>query len=259
MYAPAFHPAMRFVGPTRREIGIRTVFNILGPIDEPGRGKTPADRRRSPGNCAETGLGVVPVGKRACSARSCRGGARRTWAFGPVDGDGIRCQGRRRADLPYIAIGCRPWRGSIGNARRWRRRRKTSDNTGRPFRRTGPRRDVTLMNAGAGIYAAEAATSIAEGVERGQDRRSIPVGPWSGSINSSRCLGSSAPKKKRPGVPQVTHVQTGTILDEILARTTADWPSASSRMPVSDLEVGPARVRHRSVYEPHSRVRKFRS
>src|ERR671913_2542554 len=31
MYAPAFHPAMRFVGPTRREIGIRTVFNILGP------------------------------------------------------------------------------------------------------------------------------------------------------------------------------------------------------------------------------------
>src|SRR5919106_3711261 len=35
MYAPAFHPAMRFVGPTRREIGIRTVFNILGPLTNP--------------------------------------------------------------------------------------------------------------------------------------------------------------------------------------------------------------------------------
>lgn len=35
MFAPSFHPAMRFAGPTRREIGIRTVFNILGPLTNP--------------------------------------------------------------------------------------------------------------------------------------------------------------------------------------------------------------------------------
>ena len=35
MYAPAFHPAMRFVGPARKEIGIRTVFNVLGPLTNP--------------------------------------------------------------------------------------------------------------------------------------------------------------------------------------------------------------------------------
>lgn len=35
MFAPMFHPAMRFAGPVRREIGIRTVFNILGPISNP--------------------------------------------------------------------------------------------------------------------------------------------------------------------------------------------------------------------------------
>ena len=35
MYAPAFHPAMRFAGPVRREIGVRTVFNLLGPITNP--------------------------------------------------------------------------------------------------------------------------------------------------------------------------------------------------------------------------------
>lgn len=35
MFAPTFHPAMKHVGPTRREIGIRTVFNILGPLTNP--------------------------------------------------------------------------------------------------------------------------------------------------------------------------------------------------------------------------------
>jgi len=35
MFAPAFHPAMRFAAGPRREIGIRTVFNILGPLTNP--------------------------------------------------------------------------------------------------------------------------------------------------------------------------------------------------------------------------------
>jgi anthranilate phosphoribosyltransferase len=37
MFAPTYHPAMRHVGPTRREIGIRTIFNILGPLTNPAR------------------------------------------------------------------------------------------------------------------------------------------------------------------------------------------------------------------------------
>jgi anthranilate phosphoribosyltransferase len=35
MFAPAFHPAMKYAAPVRREIGIRTVFNILGPLTNP--------------------------------------------------------------------------------------------------------------------------------------------------------------------------------------------------------------------------------
>ncbi len=35
MFAQAFHPAMKFVAPLRREIGIRTVFNMLGPLTNP--------------------------------------------------------------------------------------------------------------------------------------------------------------------------------------------------------------------------------
>jgi anthranilate phosphoribosyltransferase len=35
MFAPAFHPAMKYAAAPRREIGIRTVFNILGPLTNP--------------------------------------------------------------------------------------------------------------------------------------------------------------------------------------------------------------------------------
>jgi anthranilate phosphoribosyltransferase len=35
MFAPAFHPAMRFAAGPRRELGVRTVFNIMGPLTNP--------------------------------------------------------------------------------------------------------------------------------------------------------------------------------------------------------------------------------
>ena len=35
MFAPAFHPAMKYAAEPRREIGIRTVFNLLGPLTNP--------------------------------------------------------------------------------------------------------------------------------------------------------------------------------------------------------------------------------
>ena len=35
MFAPIFHPAMKYAAPVRREMGIRTVFNVLGPLTNP--------------------------------------------------------------------------------------------------------------------------------------------------------------------------------------------------------------------------------
>ncbi|GAA1106935.1 anthranilate phosphoribosyltransferase [Nesterenkonia jeotgali] len=37
LFAQSFHPAMRHVGPVRRQLGIRTVFNFLGPLSNPAR------------------------------------------------------------------------------------------------------------------------------------------------------------------------------------------------------------------------------
>ncbi len=51
MFAPTFHPAMRYAAPVRREIGIRTVFNTLGPLTNP------AGAQRQVLGVADPGLG----------------------------------------------------------------------------------------------------------------------------------------------------------------------------------------------------------
>ncbi|GAB4320210.1 MAG: anthranilate phosphoribosyltransferase [Promethearchaeota archaeon] len=40
LFAPKFHPAMRFASPVRREVGIPTVFNVLGPLTNPAGAST---------------------------------------------------------------------------------------------------------------------------------------------------------------------------------------------------------------------------
>lgn len=41
-FAPIFHPAMRFAGPARKELGVPTIFNILGPLANPAQPKAMA-------------------------------------------------------------------------------------------------------------------------------------------------------------------------------------------------------------------------
>ena len=57
-FAPRFHPAMRFAGPVRKELGIPTVFNYLGPLANPGRAKFQVVGVNDPA-MAETMLGVL--------------------------------------------------------------------------------------------------------------------------------------------------------------------------------------------------------
>src|SRR4029078_7532153 len=43
-FAPTFHPSMKHAGPTRRELGIRTAFNLPGPLTNPGGATHPGGR-----------------------------------------------------------------------------------------------------------------------------------------------------------------------------------------------------------------------
>lgn len=165
MYAPAFHPAMRFVGPARREMGIRTVFNILGPLTNPAGARHQLIGVGHPeisGKLARAlqtlgaqhavlvhdGDGLDELGLSAPSEVTeydARVGEIRTYQLLPED------LGLQRAETSTLLGGDAETNvgitRSILNGER------------------GPRRDVILLNAGAGLYAADAADSVAEGVD----------------------------------------------------------------------------------------------
>jgi anthranilate phosphoribosyltransferase len=164
MYAPAFHPAMRFVGPARREMGIRTVFNVLGPLTNPAgarhqligvghpdiAGKL-ADVLRVLGSAhavlvhAAEGLDELGLnGISTVTEYDARRGEVVTYSIDP------RELGLEVADRAAISG------GDLSENVAITRRILQGDN--------GPRRAVTLLNAGAGLYAANAVDSIAEGI-----------------------------------------------------------------------------------------------
>ena len=164
MYAPAFHPAMRFVGPARREIGIRTIFNVLGPLTNPagarhqlvGVGHPDIARKlaevlgllgsvRAVLVHAEEGLDEIGIaGASAVTEFDARQGEVRTYVVTPED------FGLERGTVADLAGG-----GAAENVAITREILSGA---------TGPRRAITLLNAGAGIYAADAADSFAEGI-----------------------------------------------------------------------------------------------
>ncbi len=178
LFAPAFHPAMRHVGGVRSELGIRTVFNVLGPLANPAHVRHQALGVGDP-RLAETMAGVLH-----------RLGHRRAIVFaGPQGIDELGLAGAaqchevtpagvrdftldpREFDIPAASLDALRGGDKDDNARRIR-----AILDGEP----GPARDVVALNAAAALVAAERAPDFAEGLE--QARASIDSG------SARRCL-----------------------------------------------------------------------
>ena len=163
MFAQKYHSSMKYVGSIRRELGVRTVFNILGPITNPAR---PAyqllgvydEYLVEPMAKVLSSLGVkrglVVYGQDKLDEISvsapttvCEfdGGEYRTYTITPEDFGLTRAQ---KADI----VGGTP----AENAQ------ITLDILSGV---KGPKRDIVLLNAGAGLYIAEKADSLAAGVK----------------------------------------------------------------------------------------------
>lgn len=166
MYAPAFHPAMRFAGPVRREIGIRTVFNLLGPLVNPAGATHQVVGVPSPDVAprvarvmgllgsrhalvvhAHEGLDELGVaGVSTIAEMMMRESAWVTTYEITPDRFGLRCH-----TLEEIRGGSVQENVAITQS-------VLSGEHGAP-------RDVTVLNAGAAIYAADRADSLEEGVK----------------------------------------------------------------------------------------------
>ena len=162
LFAPALHPAMRFVGPTRREIGIRTIFNSLGPLTNPagaqhqllgvGDAEVAAKvaavlSRLGVGRAlvvhSEDGLDEVSLGA-PTTVHELNGSELKTYTLTPEEA------GFERIPLSAVKTGTKE-----ENAARMR-----AVLAGK----AGPDREYTLINAGAALVAANRAASVKEGV-----------------------------------------------------------------------------------------------
>jgi anthranilate phosphoribosyltransferase len=162
LFAPTFHPSMRHAGPTRRELGVRSAFNLLGPLTNPAR---PTRQ-------------LVGVPRPELAELLARAllllGAERAWVVHGADGiDEISLAGHTKvaecwhgtvrtfyvhpsefglskAPVAALAGGDAAENASII--------RRVLD--GAP----GPARDVVLMNAAAGLFVAGRVPSLRSGI-----------------------------------------------------------------------------------------------
>lgn len=162
MFAQLFHPAMKFAAGPRREIGIRTVFNILGPLTNPAGARAQVLGVPAPSLvtrlaealarlgaqhalvvCGADGVDEISIGAPTLVAE-VRDGEIRSYTITPED-FGFRrtgLDGLRGGDAAHNAMVTREILG------------------GAP----GPARDVVLLNAAAALVASDLADDLTQGI-----------------------------------------------------------------------------------------------
>jgi anthranilate phosphoribosyltransferase len=162
LFAPTFHPSMRHAAPVRKELGVRTAFNLLGPLTNPAR----ATRQlvgvprpeltelvaRALGLLGSERVWVVHAADGLdelsttgyTKVSECRDGVLRTFFVHPTE------FGLPKATLDDLRGGDAQRNADIARA--------CLAGT------TGPVRDIVLLNAGASLFIAGAAPDVSAGI-----------------------------------------------------------------------------------------------
>ena len=167
MFAPNHHPAMKNVAPVRREMGVRTIFNILGPLTNPAgaphtlMGVFHADlvgiqvrvmQQLGADHVlvvhARDGMDEISLGA-ATLVGELKDGTIREYEIHPED-YGITMQSSRQLRVADAAESKGMLLGALDNL-------------------PGAPREIVVLNAGAALYAAGVAASIGEGIGRARE------------------------------------------------------------------------------------------
>jgi len=165
LFAPLYHSAMRFAAKARQEVGIRSIFNMLGPLTNPAAA-----------NCQVLGV-YAPELTEVFAQTLGSMGVKRAFVVHGHDGlDEISvCASTRVSELCDSRVktyDLSPDRFFGGVARQDEIRGGRPDENALitrsilEKRAQGPRRNIVLINAGAAILAAGRADSFEEGIEK---------------------------------------------------------------------------------------------
>ena len=162
MFAPNHHPAMKNVAPVRRELGVRTLFNILGPLTNPAgapnillgvfhpdlvgilvRALQSLGAEHALVVHGKDGLDEISLGA-ATLVGELKDGVIREYEIHPED-FGFQMVGTRALQVENPEDSRAMLLGVLEG-------------------QAGPARDIVLLNAGAALYAADVAASIADGI-----------------------------------------------------------------------------------------------
>jgi len=163
MFAPNFHPAMKYAAVPRREIGIRTVFNILGPLVNPAKARFQV-----------IGVPSKELGEKVASVLHRLGTEHSLVVHGTEGMDEISVSGKSLIwdinqhgvsspreifpeDLGFMRASATQIRG--GTARQNARILRGILN-----REVGARRNIVVLNAAAALVAGNKASDLKEGV-----------------------------------------------------------------------------------------------
>ena len=164
MFAPKFHPAMRFAGPVRREIGIRTAFNVLGPLTNPAYARHQV-----------VGVADAKLAEKLALALSRLGTTHAVVVHGHGGLDELALSG---PNLAYdVRSGTAPRQLTIDGADLGLARADLDAVRGGDVARnmaivravlggesTAAQRDIVLLNAAAALFAADRAATLADGL-----------------------------------------------------------------------------------------------
>jgi len=163
MFAQAHHPAMRYAAPVRRELGTRTVFNVLGPLTNPARARAQVVGVYSPALVRPIAEALVQLGSRRAFVVHGAGGIDELSPVGPsvvaevVDG-GVRDRTIDPHELGLEPCSLEELAGGSPDENAAAIRRVFA---GEP----GGKRSAILLNAAGAIAAGGHAEDLREGIE----------------------------------------------------------------------------------------------
>jgi anthranilate phosphoribosyltransferase len=167
MFAPAHHQATRYVVPVRRELGVRTIFNFLGPLTNPAGASRQLIGVADPAYIETVAGALARLGTEHALVVSSDDGIDELSVSAPTTVVEVRGEELERYSVTPADVGLEladasavPGGDPAHNAKVARRIFAGE---------RGPARDLAAMNAGAAIYAGGGADSLEEGVRAAEE------------------------------------------------------------------------------------------